>query len=376
MSPLTYKNPIHLLIFNILLIVIIQVVVRSEQISQTASYAYVFLAMLLMTMSLRFSLNTETKYDPPIIGACISVMLVFFVILYQFDNMGSSVGEQMGAYLTYGVGGIILLVGLAIVYKGIVNAIGNLTGIPGFILNLIFFIPCMITDFVNYIKSEFNLTPPVVYILLAIETFLILLYVGISQIPKITMNLGGISILNEALFLDSKYTFKNVVRIPDKIFPEVKGANRYAISLWTFVNQRTHLSDRNTNIFAYGSEGSWKPQIKFKGAVKSYSGYRKDTYVVIFAPGVETEIDLPSQMWHNFVFNYNGDYVDLFVNGSLERSFTGIPDYNETTDQFITGDDSGIYGAICNVTYYNDPLNLREITSAYNLLKGTNPPIK
>jgi hypothetical protein len=203
-----------------------------------------------------------------------------------------------------------------------------------------------------------------------------LLYFGISQIPNVVTNLGGTTIVNEALFLDSKYTFKNVSITSDKLLPTNKVTNRYAISLWTFVNQRTHLSDRSTNIFSYGSEGSWKPQIRFKGAEKSYSKLIKDTYIITFAPGKETEIDLPSQIWHNFVFNYNGDFVDLFVNGNLEKSFNGIPEYNETTDQFVTGDDSGIYGAICNITYYKEPLTLREITSAYNLLNGRNPPVK
>jgi hypothetical protein len=376
MAPALIKfGPAQLFVFNILLIIVIQSIIYSDKIDDTQSYFFVFMAMVAMTVSILYSI--KDTYNPATIFAGMSVFALFFSIIYQFNNSGSDIRLQAFKYATYPIGILGALFGLTILYRGIERAIGNDDSIFGFILNLIFFIPCMMNDFIEYLKSEYNLTPPVVYILLAIEMILIFLFVAISYIPKITMNLGGIPIVKDTIFLDSEYKFKNVEKKTDNLLVQEKGDTRYAISLWTFVNQRTNLSDRTINIFSYGSEDSWKPRIQFKGAENSYSKHKKDTYIITFAKGSESEIQLSSQKWHNFVFNYNGDFVDLFVDGNLERSFKpkDMPVYSQSTDQFITGEKSGVYGAICNVTFYNEPLTIREITSAFNLLNGRNPPI-
>ena len=376
MTPaLSLFGPIQLFVFNILLIIVIQAILHSDTIDDTLAYFFVFMAMAAMTASILYSI--KDTYKLPTIFAGMSVFALFFSIIYQFNNAGSDVRLQAFKYATYPIGILGVLIGLTVIYRSIERAIGNNDSIFGFIMNLIFFLPCMMNDFIEYIKSEYSLTPPVVYILFAIEAIIVLLFVAISNIPKLTMNLGGIHIINEAIFLDSKYVFKNVEKKTDELLPQMKGDGRYGISLWTYVNQRTHLSDRNVNIFSYGSEGSWKPKIQFKGAENDYSNQHKDTYLITFSTGLNTEIQLSSQKWHNFVFNYNGDAIDLFVDGVLERSFKPekTPEYSQSSDQFITGDGSGVYGAICNVAFYNEPLTIREITSAFNLLNGRNPPI-
>lgn len=373
---LSLFGPIQLFVFNILLIIVIQSILHSDTIDDTLAYFFVFMAMAAMTASILYSI--KDTYKLPTIFAGMSVFALFFSIIYQFNNAGSDVRLQAFKYATYPIGILGALFGLTILYRGIERAIGNSDSIFGFILNLIFFIPCMMNDFIEYVKSEYNLTPPVVYILLAIELILIMLFVAISYIPKLTMNLGGIPIVKDTIFLDSKYVFKNFEKkTTDDLLSQMKGDGRYGISLWTYVNQRTNISDRDVNIFSYGSDGSWKPKIQFKGAANDYSKLRKDTYLITFATGLDTEIQLSSQKWHNFVFNYNGDAIDMFVDGNLERSFkpTKTPEYNQSTDQFITGAESGVYGAICNVAFYNEPLTIREITSAFNLLNGRNPPI-
>jgi hypothetical protein len=75
--------------------------------------------------------------------------------------------------------------------------------------------------------------------------------------------------------------------------------------------------------------------------------------------------------------------VDIFINGNLERSYTFKE--SETpifvnTDRIIIGsgslaDNSGLYGAICNVVYYKKPLSQLSIIYNYNMLSVRNPPI-
>ena len=376
---LTPKNIsyIVLFIFNIILLIAIRVVLNSKNISSSEIYGYVLTAGLLMTMSLLYTLKTTMNLLT--VSIMLVVMVAFMSIIYQFDLTTSSVHEQAFRYTTYIIGSLSILVGLAMISNSVMRHFSNATGITGFIINFIFFLPCLIGDFTEFIKNEFNLTPPVVYILFAFEMLLLLTFAAISHIPKLTMNLGGTPIVNEAIFLDSAYVFKNVNPETETKDLMKKETNQiYAISLWTFVNQR-NSSNANLNIFSYGSEkGGWKPKMEFVSAKDDYKDKFRDTYRVTVGPEEPKSsfiIEVPSQIWNNFVFNYNGDVVDLFINGVLERSVKCMPKHNDVTDQFIAGEASGLYGAICNVKYYDKPLSLYEITSAYNLLNGRNPPI-
>lgn len=369
---LTPKNIGYLstFIFNIIMISVIHMVLNSKNISSSETYGYVLTAAFFMTLSLLYMLKMTMNLMS--VSIMLVVLVAFMSIMYSFDSTKSSVHEQAFRYTTYIIGSLGVLVGLAMISNSVLRHFSNATGITGFIINFIFFLPCLIGDFTEYIKNEFNLTPPVVYILFAFEMLILLIFVAISHIPKLSMNLGGTPIVNEAIFLDSEYTFKNVN--PDLIVK--KETNHiYAISLWTFMNQRTHSTENNVNIFSYGSVDSWKPKIEFVNKKDEYKDKFRDTYRVTFGPGESHIVELSSQIWHNFVFNYNGDYVDLFIDGVLERSNKSRSKYNATTDQFITGEANGLYGAICNVVYYNKPLSIYEITSAYNLLNGRNPPI-
>ena len=76
------------------------------------------------------------------------------------------------------------------------------------------------------------------------------------------------------------------------------------------------------------------------------------------------------------MINYNNNVADLFINGSLERSFpldTLKSHYNHT-DQITVGAANGLDGAICNVTYNKTPLSQRQIANSYNLFANKNPP--
>jgi hypothetical protein len=51
--------------------------------------------------------------------------------------------------------------------------------------------------------------------------------------------------------------------------------------------------------------------------------------------------------------NYFDSKVDLYINGTLERTFyftNNIPNYS-STESVLLGSDNGLAGAICNVSY-------------------------
>jgi hypothetical protein len=97
-------------------------------------------------------------------------------------------------------------------------------------------------------------------------------------------------------------------------------------------------------------------------------------------------ISLPSQKWNNFVFTYTDNNVDLFINGVLVKNHNFS---NIQRDNLIAIDDNmyigtptedanlynyGAYGAVCNVVYYNIPLELSTIIYNYNISVINNPP--
>jgi hypothetical protein len=81
-----------------------------------------------------------------------------------------------------GVGLTDLLVGLAIVYNFFIDKLSKLEGWSGFFAELLFFLPCLLDDFVKYIMNEINITPNSVYVFIVIEILLILIYFYLPQL--------------------------------------------------------------------------------------------------------------------------------------------------------------------------------------------------
>jgi hypothetical protein len=106
------------------------------------------------------------------------------------------------------------------------------------------------------------------------------------------------------------------------------------------------------------------------------------------------------QRWNNFVFNYNANTVDIFINGTLERTveYSGLPNFQYNTDIMVIGSNPitymgdmsisespvyqgantsfmGLYGSVCNVVYYPTTLDQGQIVTNYNLHSMQNPPL-
>jgi len=197
----------------------------------------------------------------------------------------------------------------------------------------------------------------------------------------------------------------------------------YSISLWVYVNPMpmTRLGySEETNLFLYGR--GWNSSL-IEGTNNKNSGrinnslnpspspssnpkktievpkvdYHprlsmtqvKDNYLFNFYYSKDKrthQLEIPLQKWNNIVFNYIENGVDVFINGELTLSYNfsnnDMPKYNEE-DDIIVGDENGItnihanaiYGSMCNIVYYNNPLTKRQIILNYNMLVLQNPPI-
>jgi len=213
------------------------------------------------------------------------------------------------------------------------------------------------------------------------EIVLILLYVYLPSLIKTIVNSNGTQLLENAVFLDSETEIGNALQVKKQATEGSKPvfSTNYALSMWLY------LDSQSKNFQAYGKEttifdyGNGKPKLTYVNHVDDPE--QKDKVNIYFTNSTtqkpSLEITLPKQKWNQIVFNYSTQRVDVFINGSLERTFEftdNLPTY-AVYDKFVTGSNHGLDGAICNVKYYPNALSKFEITNSYNLLMNKNPPI-
>jgi hypothetical protein len=287
----------------------------------------------------------------------------------------------------------IIIIGLAIFYYIFSNYLKKQTGGLGFFINLIFYIPCLFTDFVSYIKKEIGLTPNIVFILFILELLLVLTYLFFPKLINIVIKNNKNIIMNEPIYLNQTQTIAQselFIINKDPYNEEVNKENvdniifrnsNYSISFWVYVNTNTSSSESYTeekNIFNY-ADG--KPKLVYLSDGLNHI----NKFIVYFTNNDNVpkeqrmyEITAPIQRWNNFVFNYKDSNADLFVNGVLERTFyfgEATPLNGTISDNITVGDENGISGAICNVCYFPNVLTAFEISKTYNLLMNLNPPV-
>ena len=65
--------------------------------------------------------------------------------------------------------------------------------------------------------------------------------------------------------------------------------------------------------------------------------------------------------------------MDVFLNGELVGSISGVVPYM-TFDNVVAGENNGILGGICNVSYYDKPLSKSNIKLTYQSLSSKQFP--
>jgi len=75
------------------------------------------------------------------------------------------------------------------------------------------------------------------------------------------------------------------------------------------------------------------------------------------------------------VINYNSGILDIFINGKLQQSFNGGSIPYMKLDNITIGEKNGLHGGICNVVYFSDALNIKQVYYLYTSVKDLNPPI-
>jgi len=315
-----------------------------------------------------------------------SLALIFGTALYYYSGGESDTINKL-TYIMSGLAAFGVIVALAIVFYFYSNYLKSMEGWSGLFAHLLFYIPCLVLDFINYIKSELGATTNVVYYLFILELVAALLYIYIPLIIRKIGVMEGTPLLAETAFLDIKkelgsgynHAFVNNGH-SDEATTTFKRS--YSISMWLYLNMQppNYASyAKETEIFNYGNG---LPKITYINNIDTDGNQTPDMLNVYFTNRGEEvkrsyKVNIKPQKWNQLVFNYNSSQVDLFLNGHLEKTFV----FDENEPEYSAGDIisigavEGLDGAICNIKYHNKPQSKGQIATSYNMLMKQNPPV-
>ena len=314
------------------------------------------------------------------LGISVLVLIVGFGA-YIF-NMAAN-NNAIFQTVTYLVNILIFLGVLALIYH-FTTARDSITSKSILLIfDIIFYIPCLLIDFVKYIHNQYSISTSFEWTILLAEALLISLYFLLPKIYHLVMTHEGQLLLNEPVYTN-KVTSLDVdsslaVQDPNKPLnssnDNVGGQYNYnyAISCWIYINPQppsTSVAYENyTSLLSYGG----KPTISYKGLTNTLQITMRrdlgDNPVVVYK-----NTDLPLQRWNNFVINYNSGTLDVFMNDKLVSSVSEIIPYmRHETMQLGTA--NGVHGGVCNVMYFPSVLSAAQISWLYNSTKFKNPPV-
>jgi hypothetical protein len=302
----------------------------------------------------------------------------------------------------------IILVFLSIIFNIFFNESFRQKGRLGVILYALFFIPCLITDYVKYLFNEIRTTPLVVFTLIFLEIVFVLLYVYLPKLFSKLVLTNSIQIVSNPTSLynkqhvGNKKDFYNVTKTHMEI---VKAFNKtdnntilknYSLSMWITMNTSTMSTSSECMIFRLGEDTGTTDDPDNPRIGAPYIGCKGSKLKIVFSNNVYKDVqlqtinktkldevtleidDIPFQTWNYFVFNYHDSQVDLFVNGKLMETKSlanSLPIYSNAQVCSIGSDKKLIHGSICEVRVQSEILNETQIVQTYNLLKLKNPPV-
>lgn len=366
-----------------------------------ALYIFAFTIPLMLFMYVVFSKLEDKKYLWFIIFGTIFILLILFnetmpslsQTLYSFINYFISYTDiqpldktnSLVLFLTMKlilVG--LVIVGLSVVFQVLFNESLKQKGLAGLVLYSIFYIPCLVSNVVKYWVQEFGGTPTVVFVLLAIEAVLLILYFAL---PKILKPLASGSFIQEPMFFYNSQFISDAEPLYTLNEPKFDKTDtvivrEYCISMWITTNYPQYAANEENPMFVFARQDQSDnkrgcPYIACKGDGKwkfvvSNSSDCQDSSTTV-------ELRVPMQTWNYVVLNYRTTQVDIFINGKLRSTLplekNCTCDYDKSMGFTVGKDGNTLHGAICNLHMQKKHMDSGHIARTYNLLKLKNPPV-
>tara|TARA_B110000483_G_scaffold126804_1_gene152291 strand:- start:1922 stop:3466 length:1545 start_codon:yes stop_codon:yes gene_type:complete len=284
------------------------------------------------------------------------------------------------------------------------------------IKDVIFYIPCLLISFVEYIKGQFKITTKTEWLVLGGEIVFIALAFIIPYIYQKIITHDGNILLENPHYLNNQYQlghfqsltpYNNDTRLKYNysisgwfnIFgmgPNTRSSYSKFVDIINYANKPAVQYNASTNTLRIQTEIIKQRGIEERDEIHTHnndSDILNNPHDILNNPHddiehrrkikipIETEVvdvystnNILLQKWHNIVINYDEGNIDVFLNGELVGTKSNISPHLKY-DLVTCGQNKGVEGGICNVTYYNRILNNGEIVFNYKLLSQRNPPL-
>jgi hypothetical protein len=144
----------------------------------------------------------------------------------------------------------------------------------------------------------------------------------------------------------------------------------YSLSFWVYINQNNPSSSPQATAFipflSYGD----KPLFSYN-SLRNIIRVEMKTENKLMLVDEITHVKL--QKWNHIVVNQDNGTIDIFVNGELHKSTSGIIPSKDTSELHI-GTQHGVDGTLCNVMFFKKMLTTEKIQNVYNNFRDKNPP--
>lgn len=375
------KNQIILIAVAVYLLTVFSFMTNNPDVLYSQQYFYLSIIIIpLVAVGIWFF-----KYQ----GAAISGYEKMFAItmlgliaigIYLYISNEVSILEIKSAFTIYrSLEVLIILVILAIVFRTAIKQFdtSESAGWSGFFIQLIFYIPCLIGDFIEYLIGEVRATPKVVFSLFIIEILLILSYLYLPKILSASMTKNGIILVKDPTPINVKKSLKTYMDLTstsaqsnDLLKTQLIIKNTFALSGWVYIVSQP------PNKYPYNDEATifefttLHPRLVFNGKTNKFKAYFNEVQ--------NYDFEMPLQKWNYVVFNYDKMSIDLFVNGQLEHTVkrnVSNDDNFQINDLVYIGQERGLSGGVCNLMYSTTPLIGQDIQRNYDYNKYSEPPM-
>ena len=209
------------------------------------------------------------------------------------------------------------------------------------IKDIILYIPCILIDFVEFIKKQWNITTKTEWLILGGEVVVIGLGYLLPIVYQKLVTHDGVILLKEPKYLSNKYDLGTYQNLNPADHSGSAFNYTYSISGWFNIYGMAPNVRASANEFTDIINYSNKPRIQFNVSTNTLRiqselshhmhkhehssttkhheigegievGANSSTIVDIF----ETK-DIKLQKWNNIVINYDSCFMDVFLNGEL-----------------------------------------------------------
>lgn len=287
--------------------------------------------------NLQFEITTYTSNYFKLLLLVLSLFIAFYII---YNLIISLFLTSISISTTFTL--ILMVIVLAII-----NSYTNMystkmaTPILEYIKNLIFYIPCLISDFIDFIKQDYKNTPTTVFILFVILILVTLIYAGVYFL-KFNNNQSNIVIVDKPIYLNAYVEPVSKQDLNEKI---VNTKPFYERALYKLQEQKTVKYDLSFNT------ASTEPVIPVYADRITRALYAKENFIREGFTTVMTDETFPihftiddydkyilqQAMWSNPAIDdiiknkdvSNGD-IGKYINSVVEKQKTLMSYYEKT----------------------------------------------